>query len=86
MGTHHKILEGTWWKCSILDDIFEGEFRRDCSPMLLGSLDVYLTLSQAHGPRDLGDIVGSLVEKNRHGGDPMVLYLMVTQMDKEWID
>lgn len=47
---NHEILKRTWWKCSILNDIFEREFCRDCSPVLLSSFDVYLTLSQVHGP------------------------------------
>lgn len=35
--------------------------------MFLYSLDVELTLGQVHRARNLGDIVGSLVEEDGHG-------------------
>jgi len=35
--------------------------------MFLCSLDVELTLGQVHRARNLGDIVGSLVEEDGHG-------------------
>ena len=34
--------------------------------MFLCSFNVDLTLGQVHRPWDFGDIVGSLIEKNRH--------------------
>ena len=34
--------------------------------MFLCSFNVYLTLGQVHRPRDLGDIVGPLIEKKGH--------------------
>lgn len=64
---YHKVLKRTWWQCSVLNDILKRKFWGYGLSVFLCSFNVYLTLGQAHRPRDFGDIVGPLIEKNGHG-------------------
>ena len=49
-----------------MNDILKRKFWGYGSSVFLCSFNVDLTLGQAHRPWDFGDIVGSLIEKNRH--------------------